>query len=409
METARPLGSRAKAVYDQHPEAYSAVATVGVGVLLLLLGVVPVWEPLALVDAETVWVGWHYAILAGAFAALLVRRRHPMLALTAGAALFVVDTMLGGTLGMLLVLFDLIYAAAFWGSVHARAVLRVLIAVAVAVSAILPIVLGRPLQTIVLFALQTFAILATPYWWASAVRRGRELAASEAARADDAQRLAVLDRERAVRAERSRMAQDLHDVIAGNLSAVAIHSEASLSREPDGRRDRAALEAVRAASVEGLEQMRSMIGLLRTGDDARVAPLRLADLDDLVADSGLDVEIEGAPPTLPTAADQAAARIIAESLTNAAKHRPGARVAITFAADDDGHVVRVRSSGGRAVAAAGTGHGLSMMRERAEGIGGSLTAGPAGGGGPGGAGDSGGSGDPRGDWIVTAHLPGRTA
>ncbi|WP_127792188.1 sensor histidine kinase [Agromyces sp. LHK192] len=415
MEFPRGFVARSKAVYAGHPEVYSAAATVGVGAVLLALDLPPIWTSTALTDPASIPDGWRYAILAAGFVVMLGRRRHPMIALTAGTTLFAADLAIGGTLGMLFVFFDLIYSAAFWASARARGILFWLIVAATLASAVLPWALGLGAQLAVLLAIQAFAVLATPYWWASAVRRGRELAASEAARADDAQRLAAVERERAVRAERARMAQDLHDVIAGNLAAIAITSEASLARSAYAARDRAALVAVREASVAGLEQMRSMIVLLRTGDEGRSAPPRLADLDELVAAVEIEVSVVGAPPALPTAVDQAAARIVVESLRNAAKHRPGAAVELSFAVDGDDVVVQVRSSGGRAVRAVGTGHGVPMMRDRAEGVGGTLTAGPvpavtpaeATGAVPG-ASTAGGPASVLEDWLVTARLPRRT-
>lgn len=383
-----PLAHRAKAAYERHPDLFAALATGVVGVALLALGIAGTWGTLAVVPRDAIEPWWFLATLLPGCAVMLVKRRHPMAALAAGAALFAVDVALGGSLGMLLVFIDLIYAAAYWASPRARSVLLGLIAGGVAASALVPAVLGRSVQECVLLALQSFAILATPYWWAAAVRRGRELAASEAARADDAARLAAVDREHAVREERSRMARELHDVIASNLSAIAIHSEAALSRAPDAARERRALAAVRTASVEGLEQMRSMIMVLRTGAEARVVPPRLASLDRLVEDSGLDVEIVGELPALPTAGEQAATRIIAESLRNAAKHTPGARVRIDLDATADAGVLAVRSVGGVPARAVGTGHGIVMMRERAERVGGTLTAGEAG--------DA---------WVVSARIP----
>ncbi|QTX03639.1 sensor histidine kinase [Agromyces archimandritae] len=387
---AHPVARRLHAIYARHPVIVSAAGTIAVGAALLALGITGLWQNYAIFGPDTA-LAWHVLILAAAFPVLLLRRRHPIVALGAGTILFTADILLGGTLGMLIVLFDLIYAAAYWAGPRARRMLLGIIAGLVAISFALPVVLGEPVQIVVLFGLQNFAILATPYWWAAAVRQGRELAASEAARADDAQRIAALDRQQAIRDERSRMAQDLHDAIAGDLSAIAIHSEAALSRSPDPARDRAALVAVRAASVEGLEQMRSMIALLRTGDDSPGAPLRLADLPAIVAASEAPVSLVGETPELPTAADQALARIIAESLRNAARHAPGSQVVISFAVDAEAHRVQVRSTGGRPAdpAAAGTGHGIHLMRERAERVGGRLEAGPDGDG-----------------WLVTVRMPG---
>ena len=148
--------------------------------------------------------------------------------------------------------------------------------------------------------------------------------------AADAIRIAELDRESAVREERARMARDLHDVVAGHLSAVAIHTEATLA-SADTSRDRDTLRTVRAGALEALAEMRSMILVLRGRPDPVTAPAGLARLDALVG--GRAVGRAGGrgrrrtpPAPLPAATDQAAFRIVQESLTNAARHAPGSPV-----------------------------------------------------------------------------------
>ncbi len=123
-----------------------------------------------------------------------------------------------------------------------------------------------------------------PVLTAMAVREHRSRAEAERQRAEQVARLAELDRRAAVGAERARMARELHDVIANHLSAVALHSSAVL-RVPDLERaeiERAML-VIRENSVQGLAEMRRMIGLLRDGGDADPAARpRLAELDRLV-------------------------------------------------------------------------------------------------------------------------------
>jgi signal transduction histidine kinase len=120
-----------------------------------------------------------------------------------------------------------------------------------------------------------------------------------------------------------------------------------------------------------------MIVVLRSGEDALVAPPRLTALPELVARApGVSTTVVGEPPVVPTAVDQALARVVGESLVNAARHAPGADVEIRFAETSDAVEVAVTSIGGAATTAArGTGHGIDLMRERAERLGGSLEAG----------------------------------
>ncbi|MDR5699179.1 sensor histidine kinase [Agromyces aerolatus] len=381
------LGARAARAYRAHPDAFAALGTAVAGVGLTLLGISGLW-----IDAP--WVQaidplWHLLPILLGSAAMLVKRRLPFTALAVGSALFLADGVLGGSLGMLLVFFDLLYSAVLYGAPRRVRVLLAVIVLVVAAALIAPMLAGNDLRNSVFFALQAFVLLGTPYWWGMSVRRSRELAAVSEARARDAERLIALERDEAVREERERMARDLHDVIAGNLSAIAINAEAALAAE-SGERDRAALRAVRAASVAGLDEMRSMIVVLRTGDDPLVAPPRLAELPELVAGAdGVRASLVGHVPVVPTAVDQALARVVGESLTNAARHTPGSEVEIRFDDASDAVEVTVTSTGGRRQAGSrGTGHGIDLMRERAERLGGVLEAGPAGDG-----------------WLVRARVP----
>lgn len=367
--------ARAVRAYRAHPDGFAALGTALAGVALTLLGISGLW-------ADAPWTRatdplWHLVPILLGSAVMLVKRRCPFTAVTVGAVLFLVDGVLGGSLGMLIVFFDLLYSAVLYGAARRVRVLLAVIVVVVAATLVAPLLLGSDLRNGVFFALQAFVLLGTPYWWGMSVRKSRELAAMSEARARDAERLLELQRDEVVREERERMARDLHDVIAGNLSAIAINAEAALAAPP-GERDRAALRAVREAGVAGLDEMRSMILVLRAGDDPLVAPPRLAALAELVERSdGVRASVVGSVPMLPTAIDQALARVVGESLTNAARHRPGAEVEIRFDEASDAVEVTVTSTGGRPQAGSrGTGHGIDLMRERAERLGGTLEAGP---------------------------------
>jgi signal transduction histidine kinase len=204
------------------------------------------------------------------------------------------------------------------------------------------------------------------------------------------------------------MARDLHDVIASHLSAIAIHSGAALQTPPDAARDRAALEQVRSSAVASLEEMRSMILLLRAGaarDEPGPAPVtapgRLAELGTLVeaarSAGGVVTVVDPedlAHGPLPAAADQALHRIAQEALTNALKHAPRAPVVVRLERSGEHVELTVHDDGAPAPSplaepALSAGTGLLTMRERAEGLGGTLDAGPA----------------PGGGWTVRARVP----
>ncbi len=380
-----------------------ALASLAAGLLLFEAGITGTGAPV-----EGAAAGWlHAALLTAACAALVVKRRHPSVVLAVAATAAVASVPLGGSIGLLLVLVDALYTAAVQLSPRGR---RVLISLVTAVSVAAPVaavLLGGGLRDVLGALLQAVALLVTPLWWGSDVRSRTELATSEARRAAlereqadlarahaaDVARIADLDRDAAVREERAAMARDLHDVVAGRLSAIAIHAEAALAGPADGARDRAALAAVRAESVASLAEMRSMILVLRgTAEPAPTAAAGLDRLGDLLAtarDRGLDVRVAGtAPPALPAVVDHAAYRITREALVNAASHGPaGGRVDVGVRADPAQVEIEVLStlpSADRPAAAhppaLGSATGLVTMAERARSLGGRLTAGPDGGG-----------------------------
>lgn len=394
---------------DRRGDVATALTLFALGWLLLEVGLVDLFRggPLGAVVPEP-W--WRVALLAVGCALTLVKRSRPMLALAGGVAVTLVDLAWGGSLAILLVLWDLLFAAAMWSGPTAR---RWLWGTAVALTVAGAVAAGeatRDARAFVTTGLNLSAILLVPMWWADNVRQKSELAAVERSRADEArrtaelerrratdlERIAELDRHEAVRAERAAMARDLHDVIASHLSTIAIHSGAALSTPPDAARDRGALEQVRTSAVESLTEMRSMIELLRADAprDPLAAPGRLDRLDDLLAAARADGTVvtfedpDGiARADLPAAVGHALYRIAQEALTNARKHAPGAAVTVRLAREPRPRggavVLGVRNAAppagrGELVDAAGlplsAGTGMLTMRERAEALGGTFEA-----------------------------------
>ena len=199
--------------------------------------------------------------------------------------------------------------------------------------------------------------------------------------------------ERAQAEERSRIARELHDVIAHSLTVSLLHvSSARLALDED--RDEAAralAEAERLGRLS-LDEVRHAVGLLRRdGDTHPSAPLPgsldVPALIDTFRRTGADVRItvDGDLAALPGTAGLAAYRILQEALTNAAKHAPGATYTVAVDVGPSAVRLSVDSSG---APQKGDGLGLVGMRERAESLGGHCAAGP------------GGSG-----WLVQAELP----
>ena len=232
--------------------------------------------------------------------------------------------------------------------------------------------------------------------WRRGYYRGLEERAARAERERDAQA------QIAAAAERARIARELHDVVAHNVSVMVVQADgAAFALDSSPARAREALTAISRTGRQALAEMRSLLGVLRSADesDAELAPQpgveQLAELLEQARAAGLPVSftIEGVPRPLPPGSALAAYRIVQESLTNARKHGgPAVTAAVTLRFCEDQLVIKVTDDGrARAVPADGDGlgHGLIGMRERVEVHGGTVTAGPR----------------PGGGWRVTATLP----
>ncbi|MBC6449001.1 sensor histidine kinase [Actinokineospora xionganensis] len=360
-----------------HNPAWHAVFAFSLGALVLIKDLAPL-DADALVSAPR-WA--HGVVLAGMCALLLLRKRMPVAAMVAGWPLVALDVILGLTLPVLLVAGEHLHSAVLYGSRRASRVIASAVAILIAGVVVIAVVRGWNMRSTAELLLTLCALPLVPVWWGMNMRQQRESAEAERARADDLARIAALDRDAAVHAERASMARDLHDVIAGHLSAIAIQSEALLTL-PDGHpRTRTVLRSVRENSVDALAEMRAMIGLLRADDDVseRTAPARLRELDRLIRSaraSGLDVRVDAEhPPELPAAVDLSAFRIVQEALTNAVKHAPGSRAEVNVRHGEGTLVVEVIDDGAGAVLNP-SGTGLITMSERAQAVGGVLVAGP---------------------------------
>ena len=210
---------------------------------------------------------------------------------------------------------------------------------------------------------------------------------------------------RAVLEERTRIARELHDVVAHHMSLIAVRAETAPYRLTGlSESARAEFGSLSAAAREALADMRRLLGVLRHDQPAGLAPQpQLADLPSLVDTArraGVSVELS-VPPALdqvPSGVGVCAYRIVQESLSNVSQHAPGA--AVTVSVDQDSSTVLLRVANGPGVPTGlsrnerGPGDGLTGMRERVALLGGSLSAGPA----------------PNGGFVVSAVLPlGETA
>ncbi|WP_433471973.1 sensor histidine kinase [Spirillospora sp. CA-142024] len=325
--------------------------------------------------------------LFGLCSAMLLRRTAPITGLLLAAPFNFADVAFGPSLATAMIYGDALYAASLYGRRRtAEWLLGVTVGGSLAVAAGAGIAL-RGVAVGVVAGSVAGVVWVAPVLTAMAVREHRSRAEAERQRAEQVARLAEMDRRAAVTAERARMARELHDVIANHLSAVALHSSAVL-KVPDLDRDgvNRAMEVIRENSVQGLAEMRRMIGLLREGDGADPAARpRLAELGRLVEHTGRPdlsarLEVTGEPPELPAAVELAAYRIVQESLTNALKHGGPGRADVRVAYAGKNVVIDVLSPLGRdGSRLPGTGSGLVGMRERAVMLAGRFAAGPDGG------------------------------
>jgi signal transduction histidine kinase len=191
----------------------------------------------------------------------------------------------------------------------------------------------------------------------------------------------------AAAAERARIARELHDVVAHHVSVMVVQADGAgyaLRTDPD--RAEAALQAIAGTGRQALNEMRRLLGVLRSADEqATLAPVpglgELRELLDQARTAGLQVSytLTGTPRELPEGAELAAYRVVQESLTNTRKHAGlAATAAVTLRYEPDGLTVEVTDDGlGVGVGSEDSGgHGLAGMRERIAVYGGTVTAGP---------------------------------
>jgi signal transduction histidine kinase len=229
------------------------------------------------------------------------------------------------------------------------------------------------------------------------LRESRQEAVQRAARAELDRAAAAV---RATQDERLRIARELHDVVAHTMSVIAVQS--GVARHllgPGGGGAADALTAIEDASRTALDDLRRVVGLLRTDDgtDASLAPspgideLRLLVDAHRAAHGPVRLEVAGAVDALPESMRLTVYRLVQEALTNARKHAPAAPAQVALRTAGDGLTIEIDNDPAPAPvtpAVPGAGFGLAGMRERVALYGGDLTAGPR----------------PDGGWSVRAIL-----
>ncbi|MCX4862806.1 histidine kinase [Streptomyces sp. NBC_00257] len=226
----------------------------------------------------------------------------------------------------------------------------------------------------------------------------RRLIQALAAERDHLRLEAQLREEAARVTERSRIAAEMHDVLAHRLSLIALHSGVLATRSdtlPAPVAERLGL--LRTASTEALTDLREVLGALHEPNAPRTAVFApaLMDIRDLVdeartAGQRVDLTTQGQPGQAPTTHRLAVYRIVQEALTNARKHADGAAVTVRVDYRTPATMVEITNTPGTAVAApVDSGYGLIGLRERVTALGGHLNAGPSG----------------AGAWRLAARIP----
>lgn len=357
---------------------------------------------LGAVHASTTWgrhhhaaPGWDvYLLLTVAGLALIARRRYPVavLGLSLGA------TLAAGKIGGA----GMIWIALIAAFVNAELAGKRL---AAAVSLVIgymssiwpPWRIGEPGHTSAALALGIAAWLLILLAIAELIRsRSQRAAALRSSQEEQFRRRASEDR--------VRIARDLHDVLAHNISVINVQANTALhlmDRQPE--RAKEALTAIHAVSKQALGELRTVLGVLRDGGDGdgdapRTPIPGLASLPDLVSavqSAGLAVDLTttGEPAELTADADVAAYRIVQESLTNITRHSGADSAQVRVRYGDSGVNVDVRDPGPASGVPLMTqhlaGNGIRGMAERVHELGGSFDAGPT----------------PAGGFLVSAWLP----
>ncbi len=210
-------------------------------------------------------------------------------------------------------------------------------------------------------------------------------------------RMITARRESEVQAERARIARELHDVLAHSLSQINVQAGVGLHlMDSQPQKAKEALASIKDSSKSALDEVRSLLGVLRADSDGQDVPLvpepdlsRLPGLVDSVRTQGIDVRLTAAVDDPPKAVQLAIYRIVQESLTNVVRHAGATRATVDIRLDAGGIAVDVADDGEGFGPAAEGGRGLLGMHERAEQLGGSLDTGRS----------------PLGGALVSARIP----
>ncbi|HEX7352289.1 sensor histidine kinase [Brachybacterium sp.] len=340
------------------------------------------------------------ALMLAACVSLLWRRRLPVVALSVAGPLGLAEIIGGGQISAYFLLFEALFAPVMHGSRRlARATTGIAIAVGV-LAVLVTLAVGAPGPMVFVVVLVAALMLSTPLLWGWEVRHHRDARQAAEQLATLEHELAATRAAHAAETERRTLAHDLHDVIAGHLSAVSLHTSLAASLEDTTARDRS-LRTARDSAHDALRDLRSMIGVLST-EGAGSQPAVTLDWPSLRRrlqgrDPGAEVRIDPAatdPARVEPAVQAALLRIAAEASTNAMRH---GLAPLSLSVLVEGEAVTFELLNRRAgTEVIGSGVGRGTISHRATAVGGRASSGPV----PG-------EGSNGGTWRVHAQLPAR--
>jgi signal transduction histidine kinase len=331
-----------------------------------------------------------FALIAAQTLTLAWRRRSPTAVLVVVTAAFMVERGLNyppswAYFGMAIALYTV---GAELPARRSKVVAGVTIALSVAWTGVGTVVYGISLTVV----LGVLLYLTFPWLVGLESRRREQRALDLEARATRAEIAREQEAVNAVRNERRRIARELHDVVAHEMTVMTIQAAAAERViESDPVEAQRSMKIVEDAGRRGLTEMRRLLGLLRGDNDLRLDPQPGLDSLDRLAvqmiEAGLpvDMTVEGDPRELPAGIDLSAFRIVQESLTNTVRHAgPGATAGVLVTYREEELEIDVSDNGrgaAESLVSTGYGHGLIGMEERVTLLDGSLSAGPRAGGG----------------------------
>jgi len=321
-----------------------------------------------------------YLLLAASSTALLWRRSQPLIVLMVTLTASLVWDVIGLAGGTSLAIFISLYGVGRYIEEDRASLLAVGTALILVVAD--DLIEGEPATVFGLSLVLVFL----GWYVGRGIKSRREYLALLEERAEYLERERAAEAQQAVDEERTRIARELHDLVAHRVSMITVQAGAAQTvAVSDPERAIRAMEAVEEEGREALRELRQVLGVLRPDEERKgLAPMHgLADIPALVEEMngvgiGVSLSNAGVPDVLPARIDLAAYRIVQEALTNVLKHAgPDPKAEVRLSSDDDTLTIEVTDQGSGVSTLPGSGHGLVGMRERATLLGGTFEAGPS--------------------------------